>query len=132
MSVVSEQYRKKFCWYAESPPLELPDVEKVLDSTAQNEIDQSLAGFRLLEDHKPIQKSTADISNSAMATYKLPAANSDRFLTTQFQKNTLSQKNSIPRCAAYENISSVVHPQLLLFHFPYTMHATSESNLRGF
>jgi hypothetical protein len=114
VSVVSEQYRKKFCWYTESLLLELPDVEKVLDSTAQNEIDQSLAGFRKLEDHKPIQKSTADISNSAMATYKLPAANSDRFLTTQFQKT-----HSLTRIQFLDALSTRISQESYTLNFDY-------------
>jgi len=48
VSVVSKQYWEKLCFHTENPLLGLPDVEKVLNSIAQNEIDQSLTGLGLL------------------------------------------------------------------------------------
>jgi len=48
VSVVSNIYHERFCFARKKQIQNLPDIEKILNSLSQSEIDDSLLGLRLL------------------------------------------------------------------------------------
>ncbi|TVY68961.1 hypothetical protein LSUE1_G008498 [Lachnellula suecica] len=74
VSIVSTQFHNRFCFAHSNPVKTLPDVERLLNATAEDEIEQSLSGLRLLEG-----------SSSTKSQLSRLEQDSNKELTNQFQ-----------------------------------------------
>jgi len=86
VSVVSNIYHPRFCFANKRQVNTLPDVEKILNSMSQNEMQDSLEGLRLLS------KDPEAISLDLLSNMKSDLRVQDRALTNQFE-NTHSLTN---------------------------------------
>lgn len=80
VSVVSTQYHNRFCFAHDHRVETLPDVERILNESAEDEIEYSLSRLRLLEGPDAPGPSKAIIS------YEPAQQDSSRTLTNQFQR----------------------------------------------
>ena len=95
VSIVSAEYWERFCFAHNQHIRTLPDVEKILNSITQNEMEHSLAGLYLLglSTPQPLSlgnsstKTPLALSSNGVVTDRLPSPepSSSRVITAQFQ-----------------------------------------------
>jgi len=87
-SIVSWQYHNRFCFAHDKPIRTLPEIEKILNSTADDEVEKVLKGIQLLGPVMPESSASESATDLLHGTkFDLPLVQySDRSLTAQFQK----------------------------------------------
>lgn len=104
VSVVSSMYHERFCYDHRRKVHNLPEVEQILNSSSQKELERSLCGLRLL----------VESPSSTTLTTQAP----DRALTTQFEETRTLTKIQLLEtlCARVSEESYALNFDYFSFH----------------
>jgi hypothetical protein len=126
-AILSMQFFERFCYFQPGIIDSLPDIERVLNDSAQQEIEYSLAGLRLLENAETSSDLSETSSQEVTLYSRAPEHLTSRALTAQFQ-----QTGTLTNLELLEALGTRLKQEAYALNFDYfSFHTTCMSMLKA-